>query len=289
MFILKLDTLGNVIWAKSAGGDKTTCPVVIALDTPEYIYVSGSFNSDTLIIGNDTLFCSSHSYPYEDDVFIAKYDNNGNAKWAKQAGGVELDQGTCMHVDGNNNIFIGGFFDNAYIVFGNDTLFNYNSNGGEDLFIVKYDTTGNVIWAKSSGGNGSDRITSITEDNFGNIRVAGYFNSPSLNFGNILLNNSMQDWTNDIFVANLSSLAGIYVTSKNDDIMVYPNPANNNINILSHQQSTLEILNIQGQTVLQEQILQEKTNIDISGFAKGIYILRLYSNDKTAVIKIVKE
>jgi hypothetical protein len=82
---------------------------------------------------------------------------------------------------------------------------------------------------------------------------------------------------------------GINLNELSNRIMVYPNPSTDNITIESPQQATIEILNIQGQTILQQQIQQGKTDIDISGLAKGIYILRLNSNDKTAVTRIVKE
>ena len=83
---------------------------------------------------------------------------------------------------------------------------------------------------------------------------------------------------------------GINETPANNNyIHVYPNPAFNSLILETQQPSTIEILNIQGQTILQQQIQQGKTDIDISGIAKGVYILRLNSNDKTEVIKIVKE
>jgi hypothetical protein len=72
-------------------------------------------------------------------------------------------------------------------------------------------------------------------------------------------------------------------------ISVYPNPAKDRLTIKSPQKSTLEIINLQGQSILQEQLQQVKTDIDISGLAKGVYFLRL-NNDKTnTVIKIIKE
>ncbi|MGD0710443.1 MAG: T9SS type A sorting domain-containing protein [Bacteroidales bacterium] len=82
----------------------------------------------------------------------------------------------------------------------------------------------------------------------------------------------------------------------NINFVIFPNPANNYFVIQSLQQATIEILNIQGQTILQQQIQpasqqggQGKTNIDISGLAKGVYILRMLSNDRTEVARIVKE
>ena len=73
------------------------------------------------------------------------------------------------------------------------------------------------------------------------------------------------------------------------DFSIYPNPVTNNLIIKTLQKATIEIFNIQGQKILQQQLQQGKTDIDISGLAKGIYILRLYSNDKTEVTRIVKE
>ena len=72
-------------------------------------------------------------------------------------------------------------------------------------------------------------------------------------------------------------------------IEAYPNPANDKLTVKSLQKSTIVVINIQGQTILQQTAQQGKTDIDISGLAKGVYILRLCSNDKTAVARIVKE
>ena len=80
-----------------------------------------------------------------------------------------------------------------------------------------------------------------------------------------------------------------YLNNNTGNITVYPNPTNDKLTIEFLQKSTMEILNIQGQTILQQQLQQGKTAIDISGIAKGVYILRLCSNDKTVVTKIVKE
>jgi hypothetical protein len=78
------------------------------------------------------------------------------------------------------------------------------------------------------------------------------------------------------------------INSENQ-ISIFPNPVSSTINIEVLQKSTIELLNIQGQTILQQTVQQGKTDIDIGGLAKGVYILRLCSNDKTEVTKIVKE
>ncbi len=77
--------------------------------------------------------------------------------------------------------------------------------------------------------------------------------------------------------------------SNSGSINIFPNPTKDNLSIETLQISTIEILNIQGQRVLQNQIQPGKTDIDISSIAKGIYILRLSGSDKTEVTRFVKE
>lgn len=72
-------------------------------------------------------------------------------------------------------------------------------------------------------------------------------------------------------------------------ISIYPNPATYALTIESPKTAIMEILDIQGQTILKKQLQQGQTDIDISGLAKGLYILRLSSSDKTEVTRFVKE
>jgi hypothetical protein len=64
------------------------------------------------------------------------------------------------------------------------------SAGNQDIFIVKYDPAGNVIWAKSAGGTGIDYGRGITCDKFGNIYVTGSYRLPSCTFGSTILTNT---------------------------------------------------------------------------------------------------
>ena len=91
-----------------------------------------------------------------------------------------------------------------------------------------------------------------------------------------------------------STLPDFYISSVNEinkssTSLIYPNPVSDNLTIDFPLKATLEILNIQGQIILQQQLQQGKTAIDIRGLSKGICILRLNSSDKTEVKRIVKE
>lgn len=85
------------------------------------------------------------------------------------------------------------------------------------------------------------------------------------------------------------TITGITTNEPPDKIKVYPNPANNEITIESEQLSMIEIFNIQGQLLKTIKANTNNTNIDISGFAKGLYFVKLNNSSTTFIKKFVKE
>ena len=149
-FIVKYDASGNVLWAKSAGEQSQCYSRSIATDANGNVLVIGHFTSPTITFGTTTLI-NTNAFS---DIFIVKYDANGNVLWAKSASGKTQDTGIGITTDANGNILVTGGFTSSTITFGITTLSNADTSlGGADIFIVKYDTNGNVLWAKSAGGN----------------------------------------------------------------------------------------------------------------------------------------
>lgn len=194
MYIVKYDAGGTVLWAKNAGGPLNACGVSIATDSIGNVFVAGWFTSYSITFGNTTLINNGYSatdpsQPTIGDIFIVKYDPNGNVLWAKSAGGTLNDEPGSIVTDGNGNAYVTGYFYSPSITFGETTFTNAGTTGS-DLFIVKYDANGNVIWAESAGGSGSDFGSGIAKDGSGNVYVTGYFNSPSISFGETTLTNA---------------------------------------------------------------------------------------------------
>ena len=102
-------------------------------------------------------------------------------QWAKSAGESSNDEATSVAVDLFGNTYVTGWFDSPSITFGLTTLTNV---GAYDVFVVKYNSSGNVLWAKSAGGTSYDAASSIAVDAVGNVYVAGYFTSPTITFDN---------------------------------------------------------------------------------------------------------
>ncbi|MBI3511029.1 MAG: SBBP repeat-containing protein [Bacteroidetes bacterium] len=182
----------NWIWARSAGGSDLDEARKVATDLSGNIYVTGDFVSPYIIFGNDTLYNLNPATP---DFFIVKYDSIGNVQWARSAGGADFDEGDDITCDLNGNIYVTGYYNYYPITFGAYTLTN---SGGADLFLVKYDPSGNVLWAKKAGGNGDDGGEGIITDNANNIYVTGSFSSSTISFGTHTLSNIAYG---DFFVA----------------------------------------------------------------------------------------
>ena len=222
VFIVKYDTNGNVLWAKSAGGNDYDLGNSITTDASGNVFITGMFESDTITFGTTVLTNADNTGLYE-DIFIAKYDTNGNLLWAKSAGGTAADVSNSVATDTNGNVFITGYFHSPAITFGSTTLTNTTALY-EDVFIVKYDTSGNMIWAKSSGSSSSsspsDRGQSVATDTSGNVFMTGYFEGASITFGTTTLTNTYADF-GDVFIvkydANGNVLWSKSVGSISDD------------------------------------------------------------------------
>src|ERR1035437_5220917 len=94
-----------------------------------------------------------------------------NWQWAKQSKSFISVYGLGVCTDQNGNVFVTGYFMNESATFGMITLYKY-SQYGDNMFIVKYDKNGNVLWAE--GAKGASHAASISLDVTGNIFVTGF-------------------------------------------------------------------------------------------------------------------
>ena len=122
--------------------------------------------------------------------------------------------------------------------------------------------------------------------------IIGNFKNDS-NTTAILVNNSAPNYTycfiDDV---SLTLITGINDFDKNVLKNIYPNPAVNSITIETAtiaSESTLEILNINGQEIIKKQIKDSKTQVDISNLTSGMYFVRIVSDKNVEVRKIIKE
>jgi len=204
--------------------------------------------------------------------------------WATSAGGVHHDEGRSLAMDASGNAYVTGYFYSPTITFGSNILTNA---GSYDVFIVKYDANGNVLWATSPVGTDCDGGISLALDASGNAYVTGWFDSPTITFGSYALTNAGKY---DMFLAKMKSgNSGINKVYNTVNISGYPNPATSTITIETPVKGSLSINNISGQQLLQQEITEPKTTINVSGLSTGVYMLKVVGKDRVQVGKFVKK
>jgi len=191
IFVAKYDSEGNLLWVEQAGGTGFDRGIRIKTDDLGNIVVTGRF--ETTAFFSDT---SLNSFGSE-DIFIAKYDADGNLLWVNQAGGTAIDRGQGIATDVSGNTIVTGRFGDI-ASFGDTML---TSLGNIDIFVAKYGINGNLLWVQQAGGEGWDRGLSVETDNLGNIVVTGEFESIAT-FGDTSV---ISKGYRDIFVANYDS------------------------------------------------------------------------------------
>ncbi len=181
-FLAKYDPNGNVMWAKQATGDGT-CRGTSVTTHKGFEYLTGYFK-DTITFGLTKLISD-----FGNDVFTIKYDSNGNVIWAEQSvGAANFDVGQAISSDYHGNIYVGGFFYDT-INFGSQTLSNPNKLI-PNAFLIKYNSLGNIIWAKKSN-LGSWYGFSLATDDTGNIYYGGLGRGDSIQWGSMIISTTV--------------------------------------------------------------------------------------------------
>lgn len=210
VYLVKTDTNGNALWAKMFGGagnddahsvrQTSDGGYIIAGDTGSF----GAGGSDMYLVKTDpngvelwskTFGGIGSDYGHSvrqtsdggyivsgytgsfgagaNDVYLVKTDQNGNELWSQAFGGTGTDDGNSVQetVDG------------GYIIAGVTKSFGE----GYDVYLVKTDSNGNVLWAKAFGGSGGDYGYSVQQTADGGYIIAGETGSYGAGGGDIFL------------------------------------------------------------------------------------------------------
>ena len=178
MFISKLSSSSTYIWAKSFDG---TSPYnyIRAVDTDANgnVYTIGEFGGITDFDPSPTgTFTLAPNGPT--DIFVCKLDAAGNFVWAFRLGGSSnTDYGTSIAVDNAGNVHVTGAFTQTADFDPSPTVAkNLSAMNGSDVFVCKYTSAGNYVWAKQLGGGGGNWASSLTVDAAQNVYTTGRFN-----------------------------------------------------------------------------------------------------------------
>ena len=190
--ISMFDPGGKCLWTQKPGTFATCSGKSIAVDTAGNSYITGSF-SGTVIFGNIQLHSAG-----KDDMFIARYDPQGNCAWAVSAGGKNSDNGSSISVDPNGNSYVLGTIKGP-AQFDSTNLNQDNTVGRTNTFIAEYDANGKLVWVKSTPGKVDVDGYSIASDGNKNLFITGSFAGYPAEFGTAPISGSGP------FISKLSS------------------------------------------------------------------------------------
>jgi len=181
IFLVKYDGDGNYQWGHSLGNSNSSeYAYELGCDQFGDVYMAGEFTytMDFDPDPNDTEERTPSPYYYE-DIFLVKFDNNGDFVWVNTWGGNRYDEqvnGLC--VDSSDNIIVAGYYESTIEV-------DFDPGPGEDMegptgnyndaFLVKYDSSGTYQWGHTWGASEDDEAMGCGVDSSGNIYVAGTY------------------------------------------------------------------------------------------------------------------
>lgn len=180
IFISKLDSSGDFIWANRIGGTYRDMPGKIACERNGNIYLTGYFTGSVDFdpgTGVRTLSTSN----YYKDIFICKLNSSGTFSWANQFGVTNgEDIGRDISVDDRGNVYTTGTYYYGGTDFDPGTgIYLLNSKSTSDVFICKHDSSGKFIWAKGVGGAGLNTIAYSIAVTGGTVGITGSFGGKS--------------------------------------------------------------------------------------------------------------
>ena len=210
IFICKMDASGNLIWAKRMGGTGDDSGTSISLDGMGNIYTTGYF------IGTVDMDPGTGVYNLTSSgsVFISKLDNAGNFIWAKAFGGLWGTGANAMTVESSTgDVYLTGSFVGTVDFDPSAASLIYTSAGNEDLYISKFDSMGNLVWAKATGGPIDEAGYSIALDATGNVYTTGDFSYATIDFDPGAGVFNMTANGGDVFITKYNS-AGAFTWAK---------------------------------------------------------------------------
>lgn len=278
-YIARYNASGQFAWVRVA--EDITCPnPQVVARGPEEVY----FASDLFGAMQFGAFQTEGPVQGGSDFFLTKLNSSGNYQWVKEvpgAGSVTLGQRNYLSIDGGGNVYLAGSVSGS-VNFGLGVTAS-GSGFTPDAFVIKYDSAGNPVFAKTATGTSYDRFDGIATSASGNIYLGG-MTAGTTSFDNLQYNGGELDYAP--VIAKLSNIVLSAGQNPATAVTAYPNPAENLVHITGLPESSAFLIhNVIGQQVASGKLSREGA-IDISSLPSGTYYVKL---DKASPVKIIKQ
>jgi len=156
VMLSKYDAAGNLVYQRLLGATADSKGLAITVDA----------NDNVIVAGRTDATLNSASFGGATDSFVTKFDSEGQELWTRQAGSFLGDAAMTVSTDASGNVFLAGRVQG--------TMSSASgSQGGEDAYVTKLDSNGNLQYTKQFGTSSDDNVSAIKVDANGDVIVAG--------------------------------------------------------------------------------------------------------------------
>lgn len=273
-WIMKLDSSGEILWQKTFGGSELDNVTDIQQNYEDGFYVSGFSLSGISGDKTSSLFGTA-------DFWILKLDSLGNIIWQKTIEGDQGDYFNTLYVNPDHSVIVGGQSDSG--ISGDKTE---NSRGSSDIWMLKLNEFGAIIWQKTIGGNQADGVKSIKKTSQNEYLLGGVSRSSISGEKSENCRGESDYWFIKLNDENLS----VFDSHFQNNLSISPNP-NNGIFTISDLETAgkLEIYDVLGKK-MHEQSINNNESINLETASKGIYFAKIIAgNNVYKTEKIIVE
>ncbi|MBE2188835.1 MAG: T9SS type A sorting domain-containing protein [Candidatus Kapabacteria bacterium] len=289
-YLLKLNASGEFVYAKSLYSKDHNVAYDIVIDSDDNCLLAGYFNGSTdFDMGTNELILSSKG---QMDIFVIKLTSGGELIWVQTWGGVGNEFAQVITTDEFDNIYVAGVFNNSLSFEATGTHDLNTVMGGNSMFNLVMYSNGSIMWTSFVESTNSILPLGILIDSEWNIVTAGYYQGKTdFDPGENKFELEPLLFT-DIFVQKVSqSTLSVLESNFGFDIGIFPNPMTDFVTLEfenSVESCTVKIITLTGEEVFSGDYYQSKSismNLDLP---TGFYLLILESDNKKAIVKLMK-
>lgn len=207
VFMLKLNSGGDYVASRTVGS--------ISADRGEDIVIHESSGDQymTGFFGGTADFDPSGAVNEligSNDIFLWKLTETNDFIYAKKMGGIAVDEGRNIDLDGSGNVYINGSFISTCNFDPNGGTMNITSNGSDDVFVAQFSPSGDLNWVKTFGSIGTEDFMEMDVTTFGDVYVTGEMaDNMDANPDAVLTNNLTKLGAEDAYIVSLGN-DGVY-------------------------------------------------------------------------------
>lgn len=271
MFLAKFDHAGNQIWINTNGGTNVDVATSVGVDQNRFVYVSGYYQLTTVFQSESA---TAEGY---NDVFLSRFDEDGNCNWLTSVGSNALDNCLGMDVRWDGTTYLTGMFENE-LFFGDSSV----QGNGYDAFILCHEPSGSLRYVKTAGAGQSDFGMAICLGSDESLYMAGYYYFYA-DFDEITIGNAENG---DGFLAKLTDIVGVsepVFNSKDEDCLMY-NRLVNSIEMRCDYNREWRLINAVGQLIASGNASEM---FYLPPGLNGVHFLEIIGENKRHIKKLV--